>query len=329
MSGGLKMSNIVNRPILPLQLAEVIEMPTEEFMAMEPAPGHRDSEGRAQKATHLKVLVDEHGAVDIAEYPDAEGKPQRRRLTGNTRAQVWKCGLSDKVPEKVQARIYRMKDEKEVRERMLFHDSREQSWTSADHTYRAFDMTFGDAWRPTSAALKGGRFVQALRVVHAIAQYAKWSPDQKIKIELIMPEWKKELGLLDELLDHPLEAHIREKKPFTWGFLAGCLLLLRHIDISIVRSFMIEVFNDKGTKNDQGIDGVQALIEHLGKSGTVPEQQDLFGRVLGCFELWESQKRVPAASSKLTKVDALQWHHIRRDAKREERQRSKHLGIAG
>jgi hypothetical protein len=314
------MSTNVNRPLLPLQLAEIIEMPVDEFIAMEPAPGHRDSEGRAQKANHLKILVDEHSAVDIAEYPDADGKSQRRRMTGNTRAQVWKCGLSDKVPEKVQARVYRMKNEKEVRERMLYHDSREQSWTSADHTYRAFDMTFGDSWRPTSNALKGGRFVQALRVVDAITKYAKWSPDQKIKIELIMPEWLNELKLLDELLDHPLEAHIREKRPFTWGFLAGSLLLLRHIDFQTVRSFMTEVFNDKGTKNEQGIDGVQAMVEHVGKKGTVSEQQDLFGRVLGCFELWETQRRIPAASSKLTKADALQWHHARRDAKRHERQ---------
>ena len=322
------MSNIVNRPIMPLQLAEIIELPIEEFLAMEPAPGHRDSEARAQKANHLKTLVDEHGAVDIAEYPDDNGTVRRQRMTGNTRAQVWKCGLSDKVPEKVQAKIYRMKNEKEVRERMLYHDSREQSWTSGDHTFRAFDMTFGDEWRPTSKALKSGQFVQALRVVDAITKYAKWSPDQKIKMELIMPEWRHELQMLDQILDHPQEAQIREKRPFTWGFLAGGLLLLRHVDCEMVRSFMIDVFNDKGTKNDQGMDGVQAMIEHLGKGGAIPEQQDLFGRVLGCFDLWESQRRVPTAASKPTKVDAVQWHHSRRDAKRNERQWSQHAGAA-
>ena len=316
------MSNNVTRIATPLQLAEIVEMPVADFIAMEPAPGHRDSEGRAQKADHLKILVDEHSAVDIAEYPDDAGNIHRRRMTGNTRAQVWKCGLSDRIPEKVQARLYRMKNEREVRERMLYHDSREQSWTSGDHTFRAFDMTYADTWRPTSPPLKGGRFVQALRVVDAITKYAKWSPDQKIKIELIMPEWAGELQLLDQLLDHPLEAQIREKKPFTWGFLAGCLLLLRHVDLGTVRSFITDVFNDKGTKTEQGLDGVQAMIEHLGKGGAIPEQQDLFGRVLGCFELWESEKRVPTASSKHTKADALQWHHSRRDAKRQERQRA-------
>jgi len=310
----------LTRPTTPLDLAEIVEIPTVDFIAMEPAPGHRDSEGRAQKAMHLKTLVDEHGAVEIAEYPDATGTTRRVRMTGNTRAQVWKCGLSDKVPEKVQARIYRMKSEKEVRERMLRHDSREQSWTSGDHTYRAFDMTFGNEWRPTSRALKTGRFTQALRVVDAITKYAKWSPDPKIKVEMIMPDWSRELKLLDQLLDHPLEAHIREKRPFTWGFLAGCLLLLRHLDAENVRSFLVDVFNDKGTKTDQGIDGVVAMIEHLGKSGAMADQQDLFGRVLGCFDLWESQKRVPNSASKLTKADAIQWHHHQRDKKRNERQ---------
>jgi hypothetical protein len=324
----LEMTQGINRPKTPINLAEIIELPVEEFIAMEPAPGHRDSEGRAQKATHLRTLVDEHGAVDIAEYPDEHGQTQRRRMTGNTRAQVWKCGQSDRVPEKVQARIYRMKNEKEVRERMLFHDSREQSWTSADHMYRAYDMTYSDTWRPTSKPLKSGRFVQALRVVDALTRHGKWSPDLKIKIELIMPGWATELKLLDQLLDHPLEAPIREKKPFTWGFLAGILFLLRYIDFDVVRAFMSEVFNDHGNRNDQGINGVQALIEHLGKPGTVPEQQDLFGRVLGCFDLWETEVRVPTSAAKQTKVDAMQWHHSKRDAKREERQWSQMGGAA-
>jgi hypothetical protein len=38
-----------------VDLAEIIDIPVKEFFDMPPAPGHRDSEGRAQKAEHLHV----------------------------------------------------------------------------------------------------------------------------------------------------------------------------------------------------------------------------------------------------------------------------------
>src|SRR5262245_11874074 len=104
-------------------IAEIIEIPLDEFLKMLPAPGHRDSERRAMNALHLHQLVPEHLEVEVAEYKQPDGVTVRRRMTGNTRAHVWKCGLSDTVPQKVRARLYRMKDESEVRERMLRHDS--------------------------------------------------------------------------------------------------------------------------------------------------------------------------------------------------------------
>src|SRR5215475_10717866 len=107
------------------ELAEIRVIPIEEFLRMEMAPGHRDSEGRAHRAKHLHRFVPEHLNVECAEYPTDDGKLKLVRMTGNTRASVWKCGLSDVVPSEVQARVFKMKDAKEVTLRMLRHDAPE------------------------------------------------------------------------------------------------------------------------------------------------------------------------------------------------------------
>jgi hypothetical protein len=208
-----------------VDLAEIVDIPLKEFLDMPPAPGHRDSEGRAQKAEHLHILVPEHLEVEIAEYKDNNGVNRRARMTGNTRAHVWKCGLSDRVPETVRARLYRMANEDEVRHRMLRHDSQEAAWTNKDYVHRALDMTYGTDWRPTSKAL-ASHFTMAVRVADSIVNHAKWTPDMR-KVELILPHWRREFQTLDAIIDHPLADTIRDKRPFTWGFIAAFLILLR------------------------------------------------------------------------------------------------------
>ncbi len=275
-----------------VKLADIIDIPIREFLEMPPAPGHRDSEARAQKAIHLRALVPEHLEVEIAEYRDHSGILRRVRMTGNTRAQVWKCGLSDQVPNMVRARVYRMADEHEVRQRMLRHDSQEAAWSASDYIHRALDMTFGDNWRPRSKAISSGRFTSAVRVADSLVNHSRWSPDREVKVEMILPGWRKELQILDELTDHPLaDAKVAE--------------------------FARAVFNDRGEKADDGYDGVQALIENLGRgkfSGTIPHQQKILMCVVGAFDQWENGIRSPGAIPKIRKFDPLDW--IRRERAR-------------
>jgi hypothetical protein len=301
-------------------IAEVIEIPIDEFLKMLPAPGHRDSERRALNATHLHKLVPEHLEVEVAEYKQADGMLVRRRMTGNTRAQVWKCGLSDTKPDKVRARLYRMKTEDEARERMLRHDSPEAAWSASDQLHRAMNMTFEDGWRPRSPALRGGRFISAVRAVDALVKHSRWSPDLGTKVELIMSDWKAEFQKLDDITDRPLADGIAMRKPFTWGFLAGFLLLLRFCNEGLVDEFCSKVLSDRGEKLDGEYDGVQALIENLGRgknAGSKDHQQKLINCVLGAFDRHEQKTLAPNAVAAIRKTDALDWTNRQRKQKQE------------
>lgn len=302
-------------------LAKVEDIPLSEFLDMPAAPGHRNSEARAQKALHLRTLVPEHLEVEIAEYKDATGRVHRARMTGNTRAQVWKCGLSDKTPEAVRARVYPMANEQEVRERMMRHDSREASWTSGDYVFRALDMTFGGNWTPRSKALSSGRFVEAVRRVDSLVNHSRWSPDLTTNIALVLPLWEREFMLLDQLTDHPLSDAIREKKPFTWGFLGALLLLLRFRPPEVVGDFSRAIFNDVGKSGDDGKDGVQAVIENLGRktgSGSAAHQIKILSTVVGGFERWEEGTVAANAVAKVRQCDPLEWIRNQRDQREKQ-----------
>jgi hypothetical protein len=295
------------------KLAEVVDLTLKEFLEMLPAPGHRDSEGRAMRAVHLHKLLPEHHEIEIAEYPTSDGKIVRESLTGNTRRQVWKCGLSDAVPEMVRARLYHMKDENEARERMLLHDSREAAWTAKDHKFRALDMTYGSEWHPRSKPLKSGAFTSAIRNVDCIVYHNRWTPDHTTKVELVMSHWKNEIKLLDQLLDISLVDVIKEKRPFTWGFLAACLLLLRFRPYPEVETFVHGILNDSGTKTDEGCDGIYIAVENLGKKGD--KQDQIFRGIMGAFSAWEQRSSTTVAKTR--KSDPLDWAKKQRNAERD------------
>lgn len=294
-------------------LAEVVEVSIDDFLAMKAAPGHRDSEARALRAVHLHKLLPEHHEVEIAEYSAEDGSPVRETMTGNTRRQVWKCGLSDCVPTSVRARVYRMKDAAEVRERMLLHDSREAAWTAKDHKFRAMNMTFGTEWEPRSKPLKSGAFTVAVRHVDCMVYHNRWTPDSTTKVELVMANWGHEIKLLDDILDTPLADGIRIKRPFTWGFLAACLLLLRYRPVDNIRTFVRGILNDAGSKNEDRLDGIYIGIENLGKKG---DKQDMvFKGLMGSYDLWE--QKLYGNLAKARKFDPLAWTAKERDARRE------------
>jgi hypothetical protein len=304
-----------------LDLAVVRDIPIDEFLhSMGPAPGHRDSEGRAQRATHLHTLVPEHCDVEIAEWPDSTGSLQRASMTGNTRRQVWRCGLSDAVPETIRARVYRMESEDEVRERMLRHDSPEASWTAKDQQFRAMDMTYGSGpgtWRPRSATLKKARFTTAIKQADAITR-GNYTPDAQMKVELAMRDWAKELKLMDDFFDQPMADKIAEIKPVTAGFMAAFLLLIRVKDEHSVREFTGLIFGDGGTKTNEGADGVQLLVESLGKHAGAKDQQELMARIVTCYEIMVRKERQAGIKKRVNVVD---WYRQNRDAKRDEEKR--------
>jgi len=317
--------------IKPEGLAEVVEIPITEFLNMPPAPGHRDSDGRAFKADHLKVLVPEHIEVDVAEYPEASsGKTIRAKMTGNTRSAVWKAGLSNHVPQFVRARVYRMASEDEVRMRMLRHDAPEAAWSAKDYVNRALDMTYGDSWRPSSKELKGGRYVNAIKTVDAIAKHSRWShPVKGIRPETIMKDWATELKELDSILDNPKAPSIMERKPFTWGLFAGLLLLLRYRPFESVRRFAVAVLDDQGTKIEgEGSDGIQTLVDYFAKKQRLGSnsntEQDFANHVIACYEAWESDP--PRRAKSIKKADAIEWQSRQRETQKEASSRSRLAG---
>src|SRR5690242_5866167 len=92
---------------------EVISI--DEFYKIPPFPGHRNSAERAKtekQAGHLYKFVPEH-ALDIicGEYLNEANEVCLCKITGNTRAEVWRSGLSDFVPTHVRVTIFTYVDE--------------------------------------------------------------------------------------------------------------------------------------------------------------------------------------------------------------------------
>jgi len=297
----------------------------EEFMTMKPAPGHRDSEGRAARATHLHKLIPEHLQVEVAEYTNREGGKEQRSMTGNTRRQVWSCRLSDKVPETVRATIYEMSDETEVRERMLYHDSREAAWTSKDYMYRARNMTPGlEDWKPGSKALKGGTWQGAVQDAYSIHNLDRWSVDKSVKVELILKEWTNELMDLDQILNTSLAPVIKEARPFTRGFFSASLLLLRYRPYDVVETFLRAVLNDEGTKTDEGLDGVNLAADNLRRKGT---KDEIFAGMIGSFKVWEEGRR--QVNSAVRRMNVMAWAKDQKNKKRDAEKQAATLRPTG
>jgi hypothetical protein len=128
-----------------------------------------------------------------------------------------------------------------------------------------------------------------------------------------MRNWAKEIQLLDQLVDVSLADVIKEKKPFTWGFFAACLLLLRYRPYEMIEDYVHAILNDAGTKTEDGADGVYIAVDNLGKKGD--EQQQIFRGMLEAFDMWEQRTRGTLAKAR--KCEPLAWSKKQRDAQRD------------
>lgn len=284
-------------------------IPIRDFLTYPPFPGHRNAEERANRAEHLFKLLPEHTRVDLAECAG-----QRYRLTGNTRAEVWKCGRSDQVPEFVNADIYDRETLEEVRELGTHFDSREAAWSVRDHAYRAIGIAFGDQWRPTTTIGRSNSLAAAVRQAHVYrmgyysTQHGRGSIQQT---ELVMPEWTEEIQLLDALLDTPTDfGDKRETNPFRVPHMAAYLLLFKYVDnAEKVAAFLRAGLKNEGVKESRGMDGIFLLTDTFssriggGRGGARSGALEIVEKILGAWMVHDAKMRILSKNAKVDPVD--------------------------
>ena len=293
----------------------------EEFLALAPFPGHRNSVDRAPRAAHLHTFIPEHINVDLGEYLDDKGEVRLVRITGNTRAEVWRRGLSDRVPTHVKATIYTYGSVEEVRAAGLRFDSPEAAWRPADYAYRAHGMTFSNGWRPRSPEGKSPRLSRAVRLAAAY-ESAHYEPDRAAsQIEFVMPDWAAEITKLDRACETPISA---ADANFSTGMQAGCLLLFRYEGEQQVEDFIRMARSDEGTKNCDGLDGPMQLAEVMksrgrgarkGRSGKRIDLDDC----KKCLTAFDCHKKGLRQSRVGTRVDPVAYVRNQRDNRSRQR----------
>lgn len=262
-------------------------IPIEQFYAIPPFPGHRDSEGRARKAWHLHKFVPEH-ALDVicAEYLDAANVIRLCKITGNTRAEVWRSGLSDFVPTHVRITIYTYTTEEEVRKAGTRFDSPDAAWKACDFVFRAQAMTFGDEYKPVSKDGKSGKLHRAVRMADSFAAgLHNLGRSTLHRMEEILPHWAREFIKLDEIGQIPLMVD----GTFSTGALAACILLYRFEQADRVDDFLAAVRSDEGLKDVHGMDGVMMAVEMVKRRARGTK-----GRTTHMLEMQDARKMLSA-----------------------------------
>jgi hypothetical protein len=255
-------------------------------------------------------LKPEHRHVEVAELPSG----QRFRLTGNTRCGVWTRGLSNQIPDFVNADIYLVVDDDEMRELMQHFDSPEAAWKADDYTFAAFNQAFDDNWQPASKRIKKD-ISRPLRFAEAISKGQTTVP-RMVAINAILNPWKRELMLLDSVLVEPPDDFIAQKKPFKSGIVAAWLLALR-FESTKTLEFIKGALQNQGTKDEVGMDGIMAMSELFGfsskkRNGTTDRELDYMEKTMRCLDAFYTNERIKSFGGSL--VGAVKWYKDREKA---------------
>lgn len=187
----------------------------EEFLEIPEVPMQRDTENRAaQKKTikMLKKLLVVHLEVALIEltkdclfYGKEYKKGSRFIVNGNTRRYYWANGLSDKIPEKVNATIYLVSDMEEVRKIYNTYDSPDASEKTQEKFYGILSGIYG--YQPISTKVQRGKILTALSYAcHTLdpQKYSDAKPKEDV-LSIIIGEYFEEIKMFDKICALPLQ----------------------------------------------------------------------------------------------------------------------------
>lgn len=256
-----------------------VEMSVAQWATVQDNPRQRDTELHAKKAKHLRTYDPIHRFVSMARLPSGE----LFKLDGHTRSLIWSRG-EVVAPGTVVVDVFACDTIQSVQELYSKIDSQSAVETGADKlngAARQHGLQF------ESVMLKGGRYGTAVKRLYMLTakNWTPWSDAQFIYDAVGF--WVPELRLLDKVNPH--------RSAFTAGVTMAALATFKRRG-TLASKFWTAYSQDKGTRDSQHMDGVQALREAVvnvklkaaGRSldGGYNQQASLLGKGILAFEAY-------------------------------------------
>lgn len=254
----------------------VIEMSVSDWDDVPDNPRQRDTETRAENANrkHLSSYFKTHDYVFAATMSGEI----RWKLDGHTRSYLWKAGRLDPPPSgKVQVMLIEVSDKQEA---MDIYDALDSGRAVKSMSDRVFGSTREHKFRLKSPLLRRCKFGTQLQ----LADTGKCNGDPPS----LTKNWKNELLAIDSL-DLP------KKHP---TLISSMLLSVRRDGLAHAGEFWKAVYQDRGTKDQRGSDGIEALCRHMdvrvaqGRTAGYENVEDILAVAWYAYEVWNDGKRV-------------------------------------
>lgn len=257
-----------------------LQMSTQEWAAVPDNPRQRDTERRLQRAKHLLVRSPEHAVVHMAVSPRGE----KWKLDGHTRAMLW-TEQPELAPSLLLVVVYPVDDAADAADLYTHFDSPVAVETAADRVWGAFKEC---GFTPTSALLRRAMVATSVHAAEA-AQSGLRQKRTSLSTYAVIAEWMPELRALDAISPDP--------RRFNGPLLTAALLTLRKYPEKAIE-FWSRYSDDKGTKLDKEMDGVEALTRFVmdGRSGKV-DFLDAAGKAISAFENYRRDRSCQSLKS--------------------------------
>jgi len=259
----------------------VMKLSVEEWSKVPENPRQRDTTKRA-KFARTKHLKEPHY---IQRYVFGAVKNGKLicKLDGHTRSYLWDNAQlprpSDGIVEVMVVEVKSLKEAGVVYSKL---DNPKASESASDSIY---GFARENKFELQSKLLSGCRFANQLRLADGFFRGVRGNSTRDI--EHVVAEWKPYLLQLDGL-------GLTSKYTTLIGFM---LIAIRKDGPGLVTKFMALLDGNHGTKNTRGMDGVEALHDHV-KIRKLEKRMTGYGNLYdmtdsawGAYRLWQSNKR--------------------------------------
>lgn len=256
---------VVNRWFGGKARAYAIEMTVQEWARVADNPVQRDTEQRAQKATHLFRFTPTHAVVHAYQTP--QGK--LIKLDGHTRAYLWalqgRPGIPqvDHVPKKVTVMVYPATvgtEEEAINEAAFLYQTFDQPSAAKDtaDTLAGIERKFGVEWQSTFFAVR--KYASALRVAFAVLRLHE-TPGRSL---LAVRDMSLEL-MFENLLPVLREADSLGIKQGATSFLVSAILVTLALQRDEAKDFWQAYLRGEQKVDGQKKDVLATLREQFSK----------------------------------------------------------------
>jgi hypothetical protein len=254
----------------------VITMSVSEWAQVADNPRQRDTERRAEygRRGHLAEYHKTHDYV----YAATMKGDVYCKLDGHTRSYLWQRGELEPPPSgKVHVILIDVTNKSEAMEIYDFLDSPKACKRNSDIVFGA---TRENKFRLRSSLLSSCQFGTQLKM----ADSGKFHGDTK----QLVRKWKAELLDLDSL-------GFPKKYP---TLISSALLSIKRDGLEHARPFWKAVYQDAGTKDTRGADGIQALVQHMEvrkaeqRTAGYENVKDILARAWYAYEAWCDGRRI-------------------------------------